>query len=384
MIEVTNLTKRYGDHMAVDHLSFKVEKGQIYGFLGPNGAGKSTTMNIITGYLAASEGTVTIDGHDVQQEPEEAKKRIGYLPELPPLYMDMTVEEYLRFAAELKKVPKAERKEQVEQVMGMTQITDMRGRLIKNLSKGYKQRVGLAQALLGSPEVLILDEPSVGLDPKQIIEIRDLIRELGKSHTIILSSHILSEVSAVCDHIMIISHGKLVASDSPEGLQKLMSGSGRLKLTVRGSYEALQEAVKELPGIQGMEELTSPEEGCCSIRINVDKEQDIREALFYLLAEKRLPILSMAQSERSLEDIFLELTGEVPAPADTGRRGRRRRQKEQAAEPEHIAEEGQAAALDRSEEKEPTAASEHSEEKEQTAETGSSEDKEETQDVSHI
>ncbi len=332
MIEVTNLTKRYGDHKAVDHLSFKVEKGQIYGFLGPNGAGKSTTMNIITGYLAASEGSVTIDGYDVQQEPEEAKKRIGYLPELPPLYMDMTVEEYLRFAAELKKVPKAEREEQVEQVMDMTQITEMRSRLIKNLSKGYKQRVGLAQALLGSPEVLILDEPSVGLDPKQIIEIRDLIRELGKSHTIILSSHILSEVSAVCDHIMIISHGKLVASDSPEGLQRLMSGSNKLKLTVKGSYEALQGAVKDVPGIQEMEELTSPEEGCCCVQIMTDKQQDIREQLFYLMAEKRLPILSMTQSERSLEDIFLELTGEVPAPVETVRRGRRKKQKEPAAE----------------------------------------------------
>ncbi len=331
MIEVTDLTKRYGEHTAVDHLSFKVEKGQIYGFLGPNGAGKSTTMNIITGYLAASEGTVTIDGHDVQQEPEEAKKRIGYLPELPPLYMDMTVEEYLRFAAELKKVPKAERKEQVEQVMSMTQTADMRGRLIKNLSKGYRQRVGLAQALLGSPEVLILDEPSVGLDPKQIIEIRDLIRELGKNHTIILSSHILSEVSAVCDHIMIISHGKLVASDSPEGLQKLMSGAGELKLTVKGSYEALQEAVANMAGIQGMERQTvaseGGSEGCCSVLIKTDKEQDIREALFYVLAEKRLPILSMTLSERSLEDIFLKLTGETPASKEPVKKVWSRRKK---------------------------------------------------------
>ena len=230
MVEVTDLTTRYGDHTAVDHLSFKVEKGQIYGFLGPNGAGKSTTMNIITGYLAASEGTVTIDGHDVQQEPEEAKKRIGYLPELPPLYMDMTVEEYLRFAAELKKVPKAERNEQVKQVMDMTQIADMRGRLIKNLSKGYRQRVGLAQALLGSPEVLILDEPSVGLDPKQIIEIRELIRELAKEHTVILSSHILAEVREVCDHVMIISKGKLVASDTPDNLERLIEGEDTLEL----------------------------------------------------------------------------------------------------------------------------------------------------------
>lgn len=332
MIEVSNLTKRYGNHIAVDHLSFKVEKGQIYGFLGPNGAGKSTTMNIITGYLAASEGTVTIDGHDVQQDPEGAKKCIGYLPELPPLYMDMTVKEYLRFAAELKKVPKSERGEQVEQVMDMTGITDMQDRLIKNLSKGYRQRVGLAQALLGSPEVLILDEPSVGLDPKQIIEIRDLIRELGKDHTIILSSHILSEVSAVCDHIMIISHGKLVASDSPEGLQKLMSGAEELNLTVKGSYEALRETVAALPGIQEIVQLCgSPKGGsdsCCSVLIKMDREQDIREELFYLLAEKRLPILSMTLTERSLEDIFLELTEEAPEPVEMGRKEYRRKKEE--------------------------------------------------------
>ncbi len=317
MIEVTDLTKRYGKHVAVDHLSFRVEKGQIYGFLGPNGAGKSTTMNIITGYLAASEGTVTIGGHDVRQEPEEAKKCVGYLPELPPLYMDMTVEEYLRFAAELKKVPKAQRKEQIERVMDMTRITEMRGRLIKNLSKGYRQRVGLAQALLGSPEVLILDEPSVGLDPKQIIEIRDLIRELGKDHTIILSSHILSEVSAVCDHIMIISHGKLVASDSPEGLQKLISGEQELKLTVKGNYEALREAVADMEGIAEMQLQEGAPEGCCNVLVRTDGVRDIREELFYLLAERRLPILSMVLSERTLEDIFLELTGGTSEPAET-------------------------------------------------------------------
>ncbi len=332
MIEVTDLTKRYGDHLAVDHLSFKVEKGQIYGFLGPNGAGKSTTMNIITGYLAASGGTVTIDGHDVQQEPEEAKKCVGYLPEMPPLYLDMTVEEYLRFAAELKKVSRAERMGQVEQVMEMTRITDMRGRLIKNLSKGYRQRVGLAQALLGSPEVLILDEPSVGLDPKQIIEIRDLIRELGKNHTIILSSHILSEVSAVCDHVMIISHGRLVASDSPEGLQRLMSGTGELKLTVKGSFEALQEAVNDMTGIQDLEQQPGAPEGCCNVRIRTEGDQDVREALFYLLAEKKLPILSMTLTEKSLEDIFLEVTGgaaeaEEPEAEEPGVKLRRRRGK---------------------------------------------------------
>lgn len=267
-------------------------------FWGPT-ARKSTTMNIITGYLAASGGTVTIDGHDVQQEPEEAKKCVGYLPEMPPLYLDMTVEEYLRFAAELKKVPRAERMGQVEQVMEMTRITDMRGRLIKNLSKGYRQRVGLAQALLGSPEVLILDEPSVGLDPKQIIEIRDLIRELGKSHTIILSSHILSEVSAVCDHVMIISHGRLVASDSPEGLQRLMSGTGELKLTVKGSFEALQKAVDGMTGIQDLEQQSGAPEGCCNVRIRTEGDQDVREALFYLLAEKAAHFVHDADGEIS-------------------------------------------------------------------------------------
>ena len=257
---------------------------------------------------------------------------MGYLPEMPPLYLDMTVEEYLRFAAELKKVSRAERMGQVEQVMEMTRITDMRGRLIKNLSKGYRQRVGLAQALLGSPEVLILDEPSVGLDPKQIIEIRDLIRELGKNHTIILSSHILSEVSAVCDHVMIISHGRLVASDSPEGLQRLMSGTGELKLTVKGSFEALQEAVDGMTGIQDLEQQSGAPEGCCNVRIRTEGDQDVREALFYLLAEKKLPILSMTLTEKSLEDIFLEVTGgaaeaEEPEAEEPGGKLRRRRGK---------------------------------------------------------
>ena len=202
MIEVNHLIKKYGSHYAVNDLSFQVEKGQIYGFLGPNGAGKSTTMNIITGYLAPTAGEVKVDGHDIMKEPEEAKRCIGYLPEMPPVYPDMTVQEYLRFAAELKGIPSKEREDRMEEAMKMTRVLDMRGRLIRNLSKGYKQRVGLAQALLGSPEVLILDEPTVGLDPKQIIEIRDLIKSLKNKHTIILSSHILSEVSAVCDKIL--------------------------------------------------------------------------------------------------------------------------------------------------------------------------------------
>lgn len=311
MIEVTNLTKKYGDHIAVDHLSFRVEKGQIYGFLGPNGAGKSTTMNIITGYLAATEGTVTIDGKDVQKDPEEAKRAIGYLPELPPMYVDMTVREYLDFVAELKKVPKKERKQQIDEVMEMTQITDMQQRLIRNLSKGYRQRVGLAQAILGYPEVIILDEPTVGLDPKQIIEIRDLIRKLGENHTVILSSHILSEVSAVCDHIMIIAHGKLVASDSPENLQKLMSGSMELNLEVKGSAAAVKSALQEISQIDRIEENTEASKNVAKLKVISKENADIREQVFYALADAKLPILEMTHAEKSLEDIFLELTEDV-------------------------------------------------------------------------
>ena len=246
MIEVKNLVKRYGDHVAVNNLSFTVEEGQIYGFLGPNGAGKSTTMNIITGYLASTEGEVLINGHNILEEPEEAKKCIGYLPELPPVYTDMTVLEYLKFVAELKKIPKDQRKKQILEVMNLVKITDMQNRLIKNLSKGYRQRVGLAQAVLGYPPIIILDEPTVGLDPKQIIEIRDLIKSLGKKHTVILSSHILSEVSAVCDYVMIIAKGQLVASDTPENLSKLMLGSNTVTCTVHGTRKQLVPALSAL------------------------------------------------------------------------------------------------------------------------------------------
>lgn len=313
MIEVTNLTKKYGNHIAVDHLTFRVEKGQIYGFLGPNGAGKSTSMNIMTGYLAASSGTVTINGHDITKEPEEAKRCIGYLPELPPLYMDMTVMEYLKFVAELKKVPKAERNKQIAEVMEMTQITDMQNRLIKNLSKGYRQRVGLSQAILGYPEVIILDEPMVGLDPKQIIEMRDLIRKLSEKHTVILSSHILSEISAICDHIMIISHGKLVASDSPEGLQKLMSESAEgntweLKLTVKGEADAVCAVLQALEAVDTVETDGNAEENCVKVRVVSKGSEDIREQAFYALAAAKLPIMEMSHAQKSLEDIFLQLT----------------------------------------------------------------------------
>ena len=311
MIEVKNLVKRYGDHLAVDHLSFHVDKGQIYGFLGPNGAGKSTTMNIMTGYIASTEGEVLIDGHNILEEPEKAKKCIGYLPEQPPLYFDMTVGEYLKFAADLKKIPKNQRKDQIEDVMEMVGITQMKDRLIKNLSKGYKQRVGLAQAILGYPDIIILDEPTVGLDPKQIIEIRSLIKKLSEKHTIILSSHILSEISAVCDYVMIINHGKLVASDTTENLEKMTLGSNTLELTVKGTKDAVESLLEGMEEIQSLEwnsKEKSEEDGTVSFTIKTEEKVDIREKLFYMMADNKMPILNMHSTKISLEDVFLELT----------------------------------------------------------------------------
>ncbi|MBP3476584.1 MAG: ABC transporter ATP-binding protein [Lachnospiraceae bacterium] len=308
MIQVENLVKRYGNHTAVDHLSFTVEKGQIYGFLGPNGAGKSTTMNMMTGYIAASSGTVTINGYDILKEPIKAKQCIGYLPEIPPLYTDMTVREYLMFVAELKKIPKKERTEHVEEIVNKIQLNEVENRLIKNLSKGYKQRVGLAQALIGYPEVIILDEPMVGLDPKQIIEMRDLIKGLAKEHTVILSSHILSEVSVVCDHIMIISEGKLVASGSPEELQKMMRVKVELEVTVLGDKVQAEEVLKAMGQIETYIFEQSEEANGIKIRIISKDNIDIRKELSVALSGAGLPILSMNRVEKTLEDIFLELT----------------------------------------------------------------------------
>lgn len=308
MIEVKNLVKRYGDHTAVDHLSFEIEKGKIYGFLGPNGAGKSTTMNMITGYIASTEGTVVIDGHDILEEPEEAKKCIGYLPEMPPLYFDMTVLEYLKFVADLKKIPKDKKATMIEEIMDMVKITDMKNRLIKNLSKGYRQRVGIAQAVLGYPEVIILDEPTVGLDPKQINEIRDLIKGLKQKHTVILSSHILSEVSAVCDYVLIISHGKLVASDTPENLGKLAAGSNNLNLLVKGQKDTIRAALEAVEGVKEVTVKKSPEEGVYAITVGTEENMDVREKVFYSMVNASCPILEMQSKKVSLEEIFLELT----------------------------------------------------------------------------
>ena len=308
VIEVNNLVKRYGDHTAVDHLSFKIEKGKIYGFLGPNGAGKSTTMNMITGYIASTEGTVTIDGHDILDEPEQAKKCIGYLPEMPPLYFDMTVLEYMNFVADLKKIPKDKKKSMVAEVMEMVKITDMKNRLIKNLSKGYRQRVGLAQAILGYPEVIILDEPTVGLDPKQIIEIRDLIKSLKEKHTVILSSHILSEVSAVCDYVLIISHGKLVASDTPENLGKLAEGSNTLNLIVKGEKDKICTALGQIEGVKNVTAADAKEEHAWNVNVSTNEDRDVREEVFFKMADAKCPIIEMQSRKVSLEEIFLELT----------------------------------------------------------------------------
>ena len=290
MIEINNLVKKYGEHVAVDHLSLTVEPGKIYGFLGPNGAGKSTTMNIITGYLGATSGTVTINGHDIFKEPEEAKKCVGYLPEIPPLYADMTVLEYLNFVAELKKLQKSLRKRYVEEAMETTGILDVKNRMIRNLSKGYRQRVGFAQAILGYPEIIILDEPTVGLDPKQIIEIRDLIKKLGEKHTVILSSHILTEISAVCDHVFIISKGKLVASDSTENLLDQMSGAQEIELTVRSEADRAKALLEEIEYVDHAD-LKDAKEG--SILIRAKSGNDIREEVFQLMAENHIPVLEM-------------------------------------------------------------------------------------------
>ena len=282
----------------MDDLTFTVEQGKIYGFLGPNGAGKTTTMNVMTGYIAANGGTVIIDGHDILKEPLKAKACIGYLPEVPPLYPDMTVREFLLFAAELKKLPKTERKKQVQELMERLELDEMKNRLIRNLSKGYRQRVGLAQALVGNPKVLILDEPMVGLDPKQIIEMRDLIKGLAGEHTVILSSHILSEISAVCDHIMIISRGKLAASGSPDELQKMMQGTAQLVVTVIGEQEQARGVLERMEKVSDFAFEDGGEEGSILIRLSVKEDVDIRKELSVALWGAGMPVLSMNGSEK--------------------------------------------------------------------------------------
>lgn len=310
MIEVRNLTKKYGDHFAVQDISFSLEKGKIYGLLGPNGAGKSTTMNIMTGYIAATSGEVIIEGHDIFKEAEEAKKHIGYLPEIPPLYMDMTVWEYLFTVADLKGVPKSERKSMIGDVMEKVMITNMKDRLIKNLSKGYKQRVGIAQTLIGNPDIIILDEPTVGLDPKQIIEIRTLIKRLGEDHTVLISSHILSEIGAVCDHVVIINKGHLVVSDSTENLEKLFKGQDILCLSAQGELEKIQNILREFPALSIADMKEAEEAETYRFQLKVQDQADYRKQLFFRFAEAGIPLLEISRAGMSLEDIFLEITEE--------------------------------------------------------------------------
>lgn len=310
MIEVRNLTKKYGDHFAVQDISFSLEKGKIYGLLGPNGAGKSTTMNIMTGYIAATSGEVIIEGHDIFKEAEEAKKHIGYLPEIPPLYMDMTVWEYLFTVADLKCVSKSERKSMITDVMEKVMITNMKDRLIKNLSKGYKQRVGIAQTLIGNPDIIILDEPTVGLDPKQIIEIRTLIKQLGEDHTVLISSHILSEIGAVCDHVVIINKGHLVVSDSTENLEKLFKGQDILCLSAQGELEKIQNILREFPALSIADMKEAEEAETYRFQLKVQDQADYRKQLFFRFAEAGIPLLEISRAGMSLEDIFLEITEE--------------------------------------------------------------------------
>jgi ABC-2 type transport system ATP-binding protein len=308
VIEVTNLVRRYGPHIAVDHASFKIEKGEIVGFLGPNGAGKSTTMNILTGYLSSTEGIVKVDGQDILEYPTQIKRKIGYLPENPPLYQDMTVREYLSFAGEIKGISRKEKTEKINRIMETVGVEDVSGRLIKNLSKGYKQRVGLAQAMIGDPQVLVLDEPTAGLDPKQILEIRDLIIALGKDHTVILSSHILPEVSAVCKRVLIIDRGKIVADDTPENLARRILGGSHIVLRMDAAQAAVSNALEKVPSVKNLEFRESQESGTVELIAEAAEDSDIRRDLFRALAAADIPILMMRSLDMSLEDIFLNLT----------------------------------------------------------------------------
>ncbi len=322
MIEVKNLTKSYGSKLAVDNISFTASESEILGFLGPNGAGKSTTMNILTGYLSSTGGQALINGVDILEDPVTAKKDIGYLPELPPLYLDMTVMEYLNFVYDLKKC-KMPRRSHLAEICGLVKITDVKNRVIRNLSKGYKQRVGLAQALVGNPKVLILDEPTVGLDPKQIIEIRTLIKKLGKNHTVILSSHILSEVQAVCDRIVVIDKGKLVANDTTENLSHNLSADHKLIVQIEGPAKEVQTLLKGIPDMMEVHVNRTIDKTVTEYSLNAKEGTDVRREIFKRMAERSYPILLMRSSELTLEEIFLKLTtGDFYGNVENGGAGR--------------------------------------------------------------
>ena len=307
MIEITNVTKKYGNFTAVDDISFTIQNGEIIGFLGPNGAGKSTTMNMITGYIEPTEGTITVNGYDIQKKPQKAKKQIGYMPEGVPLYQDLTVKEFVTYMAELKKVDKKVKKEEVEKAITETGIKDVEKKLIRNLSRGYKQRVSMAGALVGSPDVLILDEPTVGLDPKQITEIRSLIKELGKEHTVILSSHILSEVSQLCEKVIIINKGKIVAIDTPENLEKATQEKNIILVTVEDKQNKMKEINTLIPEIAKCEEVKDNGDGTKQYMIEAKKNADLRKQLFEVLPKNDITIFELKKAETSLEDAFITL-----------------------------------------------------------------------------
>lgn len=310
MIKVSRLTKIYGDRIAVNDISFELGEHKVIGFLGPNGAGKSTTMNMITGYIAPNSGSVVVDEISMMKFPQKAKKKIGYLPEMPPLYLDMTVEEYIAFVAELKQIPKNERAKEVDRVIGLAKIEGVRARIIRNLSKGYRQRVGIAQALVSDPEILILDEPTVGLDPKQIVEIRNLIRELGKNHTVILSTHILSEVEAVCDEIIIISRGKIVAQDSSENLVRLYNVNQEITLVLKTNATTAEKIMDMIPEISEYK-LISEEKGLCKLKLTIDEKVDVREKIATICQKQGVMILELGIHEASLEEVYLSLTNDT-------------------------------------------------------------------------
>ena len=309
MIEVKNLVKKYGDKTAVNNISFTVRDGEVLGFLGPNGAGKTTTMNMLTGYLSSTSGSISISGYDILDEPELAKSKIGYLPEKPPLYPDMTVQEYLDFIYELKGCT-LKRMAHIKEVCELVGIEHVYGRVIKHLSKGYQQRVGLAQALIGNPEVLILDEPTVGLDPRQIIEIRNLIRRLGEKHTVIFSTHILSEVQAVCERILVINDGKLVADDTPDSLSVKLYGDNRLTVRIAGPADGVYKALRSLDGVKKCELLGIKEKGSVDLNVESSAGADLRIPIFKVCAENNWPLIGIKNSELDLEDIFIKLTGD--------------------------------------------------------------------------
>lgn len=333
MIEVDNIVKTYGDYQAVNHLSFKLEKGKIYGFLGPNGAGKSTTMNIMTGYIAADSGTVTINGHDILKEPEEAKACVGYLPEIPPLYMDMTVGEYLRFVCELKKVPKKDIHDHLVHILSETMLGDYEHRMIRNLSKGYKQRVGLAQALVGDPEVIILDEPTVGLDPQQINQMQDFMRSLKDDHIVILSSHILSQVSAVCDYILIMSHGELVQQGSEEELEAAENKSQVIKLRLIADASAIEEALKGIAHIKDVEIADERDaDDALEVKITTDSPVDISKNIGLAFAKASIPVIELSEKRITLEDIFLTATTQTPGYIDHAKAKKEKKEEKERAQ----------------------------------------------------